>query len=130
MNPKTIQSIFTKIPVKISMPFVLTLPALGVVLVLSVLAFVQSQTTANDLMAQNLDQIHSQIMFKNASGNHVAKFKLSDLAAMVQTADGSGIAELRQKPFRFRLIGTSLETAPSKVIFVGTSAGIKIKRIL
>jgi sigma-B regulation protein RsbU (phosphoserine phosphatase) len=61
MNPKKIQSIFTRIPVKISMPFVLTLPAICVVLVLSVLAFVQSQTTANDLMAQNLDQIHSQI---------------------------------------------------------------------
>jgi serine phosphatase RsbU (regulator of sigma subunit) len=52
---------FTKIPIRVSMPFVLTMPALGVVLVLSVLAFVQGKTTANDLMAQNLDQIHGQI---------------------------------------------------------------------
>ena len=56
-----IRSIFTRIPVRISMPFVLTLPVLGVVLVLSFLAFVQGKTTANDLMAQNLDQIHLQI---------------------------------------------------------------------
>ena len=56
-----IRSIFTRIPVRISMPFVLTLPVLGVVLVLSYLAFVQGRTTADDLMAQNLDQIHLQI---------------------------------------------------------------------
>ena len=56
-----IRSIITRIPVRISMPFVLTLPVLGVVLVLSFLAFVQGRTTANDLMAQNLDQIHLQI---------------------------------------------------------------------
>jgi sigma-B regulation protein RsbU (phosphoserine phosphatase) len=43
------------------MPFVLTLPVLGVVLVLSFLAFVQGRTAVNDLMAQNLDQIHLQI---------------------------------------------------------------------
>ena len=43
------------------MPFVLTLPVLGVVLVLSFLAFVQGKTAVNDLMAQNLDQIHRQI---------------------------------------------------------------------
>jgi sigma-B regulation protein RsbU (phosphoserine phosphatase) len=56
-----IPSLITKIPVRISMPFVLTLPVLGVVLVLSFLAFVQGRTTANDLLAQNLDQIHLQI---------------------------------------------------------------------
>ncbi len=56
-----IRSLITKIPVRISMPFVLTLPVLGVVLVLSFLAFVQGRTTANDLLAQNLDQIHLQI---------------------------------------------------------------------
>ena len=55
------RSIITRIPVRISMPFVLTLPVLGVVLVLSFLAFVQGKTTASDLMAQNLDQIHLQI---------------------------------------------------------------------
>lgn len=43
------------------MPFVLTLPVLGVVLILSFLAFVQGRTTANELLAQNLDQIHLQI---------------------------------------------------------------------
>ncbi len=56
-----IRSIITRIPVRISMPFVLTLPVLGVVLVLSFLAFVQGRTAVNDLMAQNLDQIHLQI---------------------------------------------------------------------
>ena len=56
-----IHSIITRIPVRISMPFVLTLPVLGVVLVLSFLAFVQGKTTVNDLMAQNFDQIHGQI---------------------------------------------------------------------
>jgi len=43
------------------MPFVLTLPVLGLVLVLSFLAFVQGEATVNDLMSQNLDQTHGQI---------------------------------------------------------------------
>jgi serine phosphatase RsbU (regulator of sigma subunit) len=61
MRIKGIRSMFNRIPVRVSMPFVLTMPALGVVLVLSVLAFEQGKTTVNDLMAQNLDQIHGQI---------------------------------------------------------------------
>lgn len=54
-------SIISRIPIKIGAPLVLTIPVLIVAAVLSFLAFTQGKTAVNDLMAQNLVQIHDRI---------------------------------------------------------------------
>jgi sigma-B regulation protein RsbU (phosphoserine phosphatase) len=54
-------SIISKIPMKISVPLLLTAPVIAVVIILSVIAYVEGQSTANELMAQNLAQIHEHI---------------------------------------------------------------------
>ena len=51
----------SKIPIKISVPLLLTAPVMVAVVVLSVIAFGQAQSTANDLMEQSLAQIHDRI---------------------------------------------------------------------
>ena len=51
----------SKIPMKISLPLLFTVPVIGVVIVLSAIAWVEGHTTANDLMAQNLAQIQDHI---------------------------------------------------------------------
>ncbi len=51
----------SKIPIKISVPLLLTAPVIVAVGVLSVIAFGQAQSTANDLMEQSLAQIHDRI---------------------------------------------------------------------
>jgi hypothetical protein len=53
--------IISKIPIKISVPLLLTAPVIVAVVVLSVIAFGQAQSTANDLMEQSLAQIHDRI---------------------------------------------------------------------
>jgi serine phosphatase RsbU (regulator of sigma subunit) len=55
------QRISSKIPLKISVPLLLTAPVLGVVIVLSLLFFAQGRVSVNDLMEQNLTQIHDRI---------------------------------------------------------------------
>ena len=50
-----------KIPMKISLPVLFTAPVLCVVVFLSFIAFTEGKNTANDLMAQNLVQIHDHI---------------------------------------------------------------------
>ena len=55
------KSIISKIPMKISVPLLLTAPVIAVVIILSVIAYVEGQSTANELMAQNLAQIHEHI---------------------------------------------------------------------
>ena len=54
-------SIISKIPMKISVPLLLTAPVIAVVIILSVIAYVEGKSTANELMAQNLAQIHEHI---------------------------------------------------------------------
>ena len=54
-------SILSKIPIKIGAPLVLTIPVFIVAAVLSFLAFSHGRTAVNDLMAQNLVQIHNHI---------------------------------------------------------------------
>ena len=56
-----LRSIISKIPIKISVPLLLTAPVIVAVVVLSVIAFGQAQSTANDLMEQSLAQIHDHI---------------------------------------------------------------------
>jgi serine phosphatase RsbU (regulator of sigma subunit) len=56
-----IKSRISKIPMKISVPLMLTAPVLGVVIILSIIAFTQAKSTVNELMAQHLVQIHDQI---------------------------------------------------------------------
>lgn len=46
---------------KISVPLLFAAPVFIAVIVLSTLAFIQSTSTANELMSQNLDQIHDHI---------------------------------------------------------------------
>jgi hypothetical protein len=46
---------------KISVPLLLTAPVIAVVIILSVIAYVEGKSTANELMAQNLAQIHEHI---------------------------------------------------------------------
>jgi len=46
---------------KISVPLLLAAPVLGVVLILSIIAFTEAKSTANELMAQHLARIHDQI---------------------------------------------------------------------
>ena len=56
--PKMFRSIISKIPMKISVPLLLTLPVFSVVIILSVIAWTEAQSTVNDLMEQNLVRIH------------------------------------------------------------------------
>lgn len=56
-----LRPILSKIPIKISVPLLLTAPVIVAVVVLSVIAFDQAQSTANDLMEQTLAQIHDRI---------------------------------------------------------------------
>ena len=51
----------SKIPMRISLPLLFTAPVVGVVLVLSAIAFLEGQSVANDLMEQNLVQIQDHI---------------------------------------------------------------------
>jgi len=51
----------SKIPMRISLPLLITAPVVGVVIVLSAIAFLEGQSTANDLMEQNLAQIQDRI---------------------------------------------------------------------
>jgi sigma-B regulation protein RsbU (phosphoserine phosphatase) len=53
--------IISKIPMRISLPLLITAPVVGVVIVLSAIAFLEGQSTANDLMEQNLVQIQDRI---------------------------------------------------------------------
>lgn len=51
----------SKIPMRISLPLLITAPVVGVVIVLSAIAFIEGQSAANDLMEQNLAQIQDRI---------------------------------------------------------------------
>jgi sigma-B regulation protein RsbU (phosphoserine phosphatase) len=51
----------SKIPMRISLPLLFTAPVVGVVIVLSTIAFLEGQSAANDLMEQNLVQIQDHI---------------------------------------------------------------------
>ena len=51
----------SKIPMRISLPLLFTAPVVGVVIVLSAIAFLEGQSAANDLMEQNLAQIQDRI---------------------------------------------------------------------
>jgi sigma-B regulation protein RsbU (phosphoserine phosphatase) len=51
----------SKIPMKISLPLLFTAPVFFVVIFLSIIAFSEGKNAANDLMAQNLVQIHDHI---------------------------------------------------------------------
>ncbi|CAB1060315.1 hypothetical protein D1BOALGB6SA_5081 [Olavius sp. associated proteobacterium Delta 1] len=53
--------IISKIPMKISLPLLFTAPVFGVVIFLSIITFAESNNAANELMAQNLVQIHDHI---------------------------------------------------------------------
>jgi serine phosphatase RsbU (regulator of sigma subunit) len=59
--PKMFLSIISKIPIKISAPLLLTAPVFSVVIILSVIAWAEGKSTANDLMEQNLARIHDRI---------------------------------------------------------------------
>jgi serine phosphatase RsbU (regulator of sigma subunit) len=56
-----LRPIISKIPIKISVPLLLTAPVIVAVIVLSIIAFGQAQYAANDLMEQSLAQIHDRI---------------------------------------------------------------------
>jgi serine phosphatase RsbU (regulator of sigma subunit) len=51
----------SKIPMKISLPLLFTAPVICVVIFLSIITFSEAKNAANDLMAQNLVQIHEHI---------------------------------------------------------------------
>ena len=51
----------SKIPMKISLPLLFTAPVICVVIFLSIITFSEGKSAANDLMAQNLVQIHDHI---------------------------------------------------------------------
>jgi phosphoserine phosphatase RsbU/P len=51
----------SKIPMKISLPLLFTAPVICVVIFLSAITYVEEKNAANDLMAQNLVQIHNHI---------------------------------------------------------------------
>ena len=51
----------SRIPMKISLPLVFTAPVIVVVIVLSAIAYLESNSAASDLMAQNLVQIQEHI---------------------------------------------------------------------
>ncbi len=56
-----VSAIISKIPIKFSAPLVLTIPVLVVAIALSALAFIHGRAAVDDLMAQNLVQIHDRI---------------------------------------------------------------------
>jgi sigma-B regulation protein RsbU (phosphoserine phosphatase) len=56
-----IRRLISKIPIKISVPLLFTVPVLGVVIVLLLLFHGQSKTAINNLIEQNLTQIHNGI---------------------------------------------------------------------
>jgi sensor domain CHASE-containing protein len=56
-----IRRLFSKIPIKISVPLLFTIPVLGVVIVLLLLFYGHSKTAINNLIEQNLIQIHEEI---------------------------------------------------------------------
>ncbi|MHC4108876.1 MAG: SpoIIE family protein phosphatase [Planctomycetota bacterium] len=56
-----IRSITSKLPIKVTMPVLLALPVVVVAAVLSLVAFVQGRSAADDLATQNMNQIHSRI---------------------------------------------------------------------
>jgi sigma-B regulation protein RsbU (phosphoserine phosphatase) len=60
-NIPLLRKIISKIPMRISLPLLITAPVVGVVIVLSAIAFLEGQSTANDLMEQNLAQIQDRI---------------------------------------------------------------------
>ena len=60
-NIPLFREIISKIPMRISLPLLITAPVVGVVIVLSAIAFLEGQSTANDLMEQNLVQIQDRI---------------------------------------------------------------------
>ena len=56
-----LRALLSKIPMKLSVPLLLTAPVLVAVVVLSVIAFGDVKSAANDLMEQNLVLIHDRI---------------------------------------------------------------------
>ena len=54
------RSIIAKIPIKISVPVLLTIPVFSVVLILTAIAWTEGKSSVNDLMEQNLVRIHEQ----------------------------------------------------------------------
>ena len=60
-NIPLLRKIISKIPMRVSLPLLITAPVVGVVIVLSAIAFLEGQSTANDLMEQNLAQIQDRI---------------------------------------------------------------------
>ncbi len=84
----------SKIPMRISLPLLFTAPVVGVVLVLSAIAFLEGQSAANDLMEQNLVQIQDHI-----------EERLDDLLNMpnlIQQLNTSLISESRLDPSNLR----------------------------
>ena len=84
----------SKIPMRISLPLLFTAPVVGVVIVLSALAFLEGRSTANDLMEQNLVQIQDHI-----------EERLDDLLNMpnlIQQLNTSLITEGRLDPNNLR----------------------------
>ena len=61
LNIPLFRETISKIPMRISLPLLITAPVVGVVIVLSAIAFLEGQSTANDLMEQNLAQIQDRI---------------------------------------------------------------------
>jgi sigma-B regulation protein RsbU (phosphoserine phosphatase) len=55
------RSILSRIPFRISLPLIVTMPVVVAVVVLSTIAFDAGRSAANDLMAQNMAQIHESI---------------------------------------------------------------------
>ncbi len=55
------RKIVSRIPMKISLPLVFTAPVIVVVILLSAIAYMEANSAAGDLMAQNLAQIHDHI---------------------------------------------------------------------
>jgi len=53
--------LMVRLPLKITAPLVMSVPVLVAVIVLAYLAISQARATANDLAAQNLEQIHERI---------------------------------------------------------------------
>jgi serine phosphatase RsbU (regulator of sigma subunit) len=66
-----LRAVLSKIPMKLSVPLLLTAPVFVAVVVLSAIAFGDAKSAANDLMEQNLSQIHNYI-----------KERLNDLLAL------------------------------------------------
>jgi sigma-B regulation protein RsbU (phosphoserine phosphatase) len=55
------RKVLSRLSLKVSVPLLLTAPVLVVVPVLSTLAFIQSRSTAKDLVSRSLTQIHERI---------------------------------------------------------------------